>query len=1050
MEFGILGPVQARDDEGAPIAVGGPQVRALLALLVLDSGRVVGRESLIDGLYGEQPPGDAGHALQSQVSRLRRALRKASEDTELVESTAAGYRLAVEREAVDAHRFTRLAEQGRKALRDRDPATAVALLDEAIGLWRGQALVDVLDAPFAGIPADRLTEQRLAAEEDRAEASLAVGEQHAVVAALSELVARQPLRERARALLMRALYAAGRQADALECFEEGRRLLADELGADPSAELAEAHLSILRADEVAAVADRRLPIPLTSFVGRDSELARLVPLLAQSRLVTLIGPGGTGKTRLAVEAGNKIRGEVCFVDLAPLVDGVQVVQAVAAALGGRDLAAHTPAAPRDTEARLITMLADRPLTLILDNCEQVILEAARLTHRLLTACPALRILATSRESLRITGESSFPLGQLPIAPTDSALAEQLSSPAVRLFADRAAAVRPGFTVDAGTIAMVARICTRLDGLPLAIELAAARLRTLDLPEIDARLTDRFRLLARGDRTAEPRHQTLQAVVAWSWDLLDPAEQALAERFSVFAGGATAAAVREVCARTSIEDHPFDVDFASDIEDLLADLADKSLLEVTAGRYRMLETIREFARTRSMNSDAHEQLQRTHAEHFTALADSADPLLRSSAQLTHLALLTADYDNLQSALHWSAGADPRLAARLIAAQSWYWWLTGRPGEAAEIANRLLPELDPTLDAEQFALCVAVAARGCGDVGPALAQATSAIAASPTALHRPHVVFLLAIVGGLLPGNPADLRRLLGADPWSRAFLRLGDGLGLLMSGRAADSEPEFHSALTEFRTIGDRWAIAATLDKLAVVAEQRGDHPTALTLIDEAIALNTDLACIADTADLLTRRGDIRTATPAAPEALAAARTDYLHAADLARTIGATDMRANALRGLADLERPLTPTSARDHYTAVLSLPADGSINLVDAQARSHIGLARLSLSESATPEANSHAHTALNLALATGLHPIAATAAETLAAAALTDGNPRRATALLGAAESLRGLPSTGDSYTEQVRAATREELGDKEFNTAYAEGTAMSPDQIRSLGNVG
>ncbi|MGW4242125.1 BTAD domain-containing putative transcriptional regulator [Nocardia sp. NPDC004722] len=948
----------------------------MLAVLALDAGRVVGRERLIEELYGEGAPGDAGHALQSQVSRLRRALRSGGGEGEWVESSGAGYRLAVAAEAVDALRFARLADLGRKALREGDPAAAVTLLEEALGLWRGPALADVRDAPFAEEAAARLAEARLAVEEDRADAALAVGEPESVTAVLSDIVAAHPLRERARALLMRGLYAAGRQAEALESFEEGRRLLAEELGADPSAELTDAHLLILRADEVAGASNRRLPTPLTSFVGREAELARLVPLLATSRLVTLIGPGGTGKTRLALAAGGRVRGAVCFVELAALLDGSHVAAAVANALGGRDLSERT--GPRDPEAQLIAMLTDRPQTLILDNCEQVVLGVARLAHRLLTACPGLRILATSREALRVTGETLFQVPQLPTAPADSALAEQLSAPAVRLFADRAAAVRPGFVPDAGTIAMVARICARLDGLPLAIELAAARLRTLDLPEIDARLSDRFRLLARGDRTAEPRHQTLQAVVAWSWDLLDPAEQLLAQRFSVFAGGATAAAVRHVCGpdgggameggdvfegRNALQgrnalagsDALEGSDVLDEIDDLLADLADKSLLDVTAGRYRMLETIREFARARALESGDHATTQRAHAEYFTALAESSDPLLRTASQLDHLCLLAADHDNLQSALRWSATEAPHLAARLIAAQAWYWWLTGRPGDAPTLATRLLPQLAPPhrsdvgdvagvgsgVEAERYALCVAVAGRGRGDLVAEAERAAAGIVAVECPLRQPHLVLLLAMAGGMLPGDPADLRRLFGPDAWSQAFLRMGDGMGLLMSGRAEESEPEFAAALAGFRAIGDRWAIAATLDKLAVVAEQRGDRAASLALIDDAVAVNAELGWAADMADLLTRRGDILLGAADAGRDVEAARADYQRAADLARSTGAIDMYAGALRGLGDVARTEDFEAARRYYAAALDIPAAGSPNVVEAHERAQAGLASL-------------------------------------------------------------------------------------------------------------
>ncbi|MFJ4650194.1 BTAD domain-containing putative transcriptional regulator [Nocardia sp. NPDC088792] len=1043
MQFGILGPVEVRRDDGGPVSVGGPQMRSLLALLVLEAGRGVGRERLIDGLYGEEPPGDAGHALQSQVSRLRRALRNGSGGGELVESTAAGYRLVIDPRDTDVHRFAELAERGRKALRDKDPATAATLLDEALGLWRGPALADVRDAPFAAAQAARLDEQRWAAEEDRAEAALAVGEHRAVPAALIALVADHPLRERARALLMRALYAAGRQAEALELFEQGRQVLADELGADPAAELTAAHLAILRAEEAAGPAIRRLPTPITSFVGRETELAQLLPLLAQARLVTLIGPGGTGKTRLAVEAGARARGEVCFADLATLVDGAQVAQAVAAALGGHDLATHSIAAHRDAETQVLSLLADRPMLLILDNCEHVILDAARLAHRMLLAHPGLRVLATSREALRITGETVFPLGQLPVASPDSALAEQLSSPAVRLFAERAAAASPGFTVDAGTVGMVGRLCARLDGLPLAIELAAARLRVLGLGELDARLTDRFRLLGRGDRTAEPRHRTLQAVVAWSWDLLDPAEQLLAQRFSVFTGGATVDDVIRVCE-------------LDDADELLPGLAEKSLVEVTAGRYRMLETIREFSAAKLAGSGDRERLHRAHARHFTTLAETIDPLLRTAGQLEALAAFTARHDNLQAALHWSARTDPALARRLIAAQSWYWWLSGRPGDAADLAahlpdraiadlgthekisrviaplggeaatpsgpmpcsaaqppavlstaepstfapsaavpsaampdkvrlasaNSAAAEVDSVTEVEEFALCAAVAAWGGGDVRERVRVAAARVSASGTPLRRPHLVFLLALAGGLLEGGQEARERLFGNDAWSRGFVRLGEGLRLYMTGEPAAAEPEFRCALGEFRSVGDRWAIASVLEKLAAVAERQGDRAAALALIEEAIELNTEMGSVPDTADLLNRRGDILFGGAEGQRDLRAARDDYERAAGLSRSIGLTDMRANALRGLGDVARELGDEQAGTHYAAALAMADAGTIGAIEARARALIGLGLLELAagNGNSESAASRFEAALEIAQGGGLRLLADEARRGLAA----------------------------------------------------------------------
>ncbi|MEU6188584.1 BTAD domain-containing putative transcriptional regulator [Nocardia sp. NPDC047038] len=1027
MRFGILGPVEVRRPDGGPVAVGGPQVRALLAVLASEAGRVVSRERLIDDLYGEDSPGDAGHALQSQVSRLRRALRSASAD-ELVESSTAGYRLAVDPVTVDAHRFDRLAEEGRIALRDGDPASAAALLDEAAGLWRGAALADVRDAPFAATAVTRLTEAWLTAREDRAEAGLALRDHRAVVSMLTELVAAHPLRERARALLMRGLSGTDRQAEALELFEQGRRLLADELGADPSAELARAHLAILRGDTVAAASLRRLPAQLTSFVGRDDELARIALLLARARLVTLTGPGGTGKTRLALEAGSRAQGEVCFVDLSPLVDGAQMAQEIAATLGGRATAGEHD----DAENRLPAMLAGRSLLIILDNCEHLVLDAARLVHRLLRECQGLRVLATSREALRITGETVLSIGQLPVAAAEAPLSEQLGCAAVRLFADRAAAARPGFTVDAGTIAAVRRICARLDGLPLALELAAARLRNLEVDDIDGRLSDRFRLLSRGDRTAEPRHQTLQAVVEWSWDLLEPAERLMARRFAVFAGGASAATAASVCE-------------LDDADELLDGLADKSLVEVHGGRYRMLETIRAYGLARLTDSSERERMQRAHAAFFTALAERADPRLRGPDQLDWLARLSAEHDNVQVALRWAVAADPLLAQRLIAAHAWCWWLRGHPGGAVELAGKLLPALDPAADVEKYGLCAAIAARAGNGLPVAVTRAVTELSGVEKPLQRPHLVFLLATVGGLLDLPPQRQRLLFGADPWSQAFFRLGAGLHLLMSGEPVAAEPEFHCALEGFRATRDRWAIATSLDKLAAVADWRGERTVALDLIDEAVALQTELGAGDEAADLLNRRGDLLARRDACHDA-DGARAAYERAAESARAAGATDMYANAIRGLGDLRRAAGDlVGAREYYGTAVALPDNGSFGMAEARARSLIGLGWVSLAE-ADSEAGRAAHREAFELARDRSRSVAADAVAGLAEAAAVIGDPARAALLLGAADSLRGMPAAGDGAAAETAARCRAELGEQKFRAAYDRGIGRSIEEVAAL----
>ncbi|MDP9844027.1 putative ATPase/DNA-binding SARP family transcriptional activator [Streptosporangium lutulentum] len=701
-----------RSPAGEAIAVGGPRPRALLVMLLLNAGRVVGMEQLIDGQYGDAPPAGAVNAVQAQVSRLRRNL-----PPELIEFHASGYRLAIDPGDVDVHRFERLAREGRRLISAGRHAVAAEPLREALDLWRGPALADL---PFRQAQVARLEELRLAATEDLIEAELALPE-GSPVAELRRLVAEHPLRERLSGQLMRALQATGRQAEASAVFEKVRRLLAEELGADPSPELAAVHLSVLRAERPAP--RQRLAAQLTSFVGRERELER-IDALRDSRLITITGPGGTGKTRLAIEAAGRTRGEVCFVDLSPLDRGDQVPQAVLGALGLREVALQSFPSPRapDPAQRLVSALADQELMLVLDNCEHVIAAAATLARDLLSACPRLSVLATGREPLGIVGETLVSLAPLAVPSPDSPASDAPAYPAVRLFADRAAAVRPEFEVGQGNAEAVTRICSALDGLPLAIELAAARLRSFTVEEIDARLAanDRFRLLSRGDRTAAARHRTLRAAVEWSWDLLTAREQTLARRFAVFAGGASSEAVEAVC----------EVEGAAE---LLADLVDKSLIEMGGGRYRMLNTISLFCAERLAETGERDHLAALHARYFLGLAQRADPHLRRSEQLLWLAGLSADHGNLMAALRWAVPNDRETALRLITALAAYWWLSGRHSHAGEAAAELLEATArpvPGLE-EEYVMCVAHAVpralpehwararaimRTCWDVGP----------------------------------------------------------------------------------------------------------------------------------------------------------------------------------------------------------------------------------------------------------------------------------------------------------------------------------------------
>jgi predicted ATPase/DNA-binding SARP family transcriptional activator len=732
MRIAVLGPLEVRDAGGQVKPVGGIRLRSFLIRLAIDGGRPVPVDRLADDLWPRDQPADAAGAIQALASRLRSTAGR-----DLIEFGPAGYRIAVGAGDVDAAAFEQLIAVARRELECGDSAAAAAGLRRALQLWRGPALADVADAPFAAPAVARLTELKLAATEDRIEAELALGHGAELVPEAGQLASEHPLRERLRGLLMRALYAAGRQADALGVYENTRELLASSLGIDPSPDLAAVHLAILRGELPAAAgphparparaaepvpaasgpgradagppgapgsgshdpghrarpattARRRsnLPAQLTSFVGRADELSRVAGLLETSRLITLTGPGGAGKTRLAVETAAELAvpDGVWFVPLAPVRDALDVPQAVLSAIAGPDTG--WPADPLEAARlarlnpldRLSETIAARELVLVLDNCEHLVDAAATLAARLLADAPGVRILATSREPLGVTGETIAPVPSLRLPEDDAGTASLAASPAVRLFTDRAAAVRPGFAVTEENAESVVRICRALDGIPLAIELAAARLRTLTPDQVAARLDDRFALLSVGSRGTLPRHQTLRAIVDWSWDLLDDAERMILRRLSVFSGGATPESADQVCW--------LEGPARQDVVGIIASLLDKSLVAADGDRqvrYRLLETVRVYAADRLAESGEAAQAAAAHTRYFLRLAELAEPKLRSREQLEWLPRLSAEHDNFTAALrHVIEARDFSSAARFVRALSWYWITHDHDAEAREWA------------------------------------------------------------------------------------------------------------------------------------------------------------------------------------------------------------------------------------------------------------------------------------------------------------------------------------------------------------------------------
>ncbi|WP_033292102.1 BTAD domain-containing putative transcriptional regulator [Amycolatopsis jejuensis] len=1017
MRIGVLGAVVAWDGAGGPVAVGGPRGRALLALLAADAGRFVSPERLIDGLYGEDPPEGAANALQSQVSRLRSALKLP------IELTSAGYCLRVEPDEVDMHRFERLAAAGRRELAAGDPTRASDLLGEALALWRG---------PAAATQATRLDELRAEAAADRVDAEISLGRAADVLDELRAAIADHPVRERPHAQLVRALHAVGRTAEALTAFEDARRTLADELGADPGPDLTEAHLAALR-DEPANAA-MPLPAQLTSFVGRDRELRQVADLLQHARLVTLLGPGGTGKTRLAVEAAANA-GPCVFAELAPHVAD-DVPQAVLTALGLRETALRGPGR-QDPAERLVSALRDQKTLLVLDNCEHVVAAAAQLVARLLPACPGLRVLATSREPLGITGEQLAPVPRLAVPP--SGTRDAGTYPAVRLFLDRARASDPAFRMTDETTADIVRICTALDGLPLALELAAARVRTLPIADIAARLDDRFRLLARGSRTADARHRSLRGVVEWSWDLLDDDERRLARRLTVFRGGATLAYAEEVC------DAPVD---------LLPELADKSLVESSGGRFRMLETIRAFCAEKLDGAGETEQLRNAHAQAFLRLAEEADPKLRTAEQLDWLQKLDAEYDNLVAALRWSATADSPTAVRITASLVMYWWLRGRRYEGAVLSREVVRhcETAPPGCLEQFLMCLLTAMAGAPEDDETAAYRSAAeqyLVDRGWSPEHPMVLMLSGVVLGPPEEGDARLAQSLLAehpDPWLNALIPMGDGLRAMLGGELDDAERGLREGAARYRALGERWGLSMALDNLSQLLVLRGRHDEALETMTESMTLMQLLGATDDYADLLCRRGDSR----ALRGDLDGARADYEQTVELARRTGMPETRASGHLGLSGLARRAGDLPrARALAEQAFAESSTDSFSAAITRASASVALGWVAVAEHRPEEARQRMQAAVETAHRWHDHGSLATALEGVAGVCAEEGRFADAAALLGAAVAVRGTAIPGQPDVAQVTVVAREALGEDTFAAAHAAGQQLGPAERLALAGL-
>ncbi|HSZ40527.1 MAG TPA: AAA family ATPase, partial [Trebonia sp.] len=822
----------------------------------------------------------------------------------------------------------------------------------------------------------------------------------------------------------------------------------DQLGIDPGPRLQAVHLEVLRGEIAVAPAPRdrartNLRAQLTSFVGRQDELVRLRKALDSYRLVTLVGPGGAGKTRLAAEVAAGVRDAaaggvpdgIWLAELASVTDAADVPQAVLGSVGLREsrlLPDGTQrVTSRDARTRLLEGLADAHALLVLDNCEHLIDACAHLADALLAHSPRLRIVATSREPLGITGESLF------VVPP---LAED---PAVRLFADRAAAVSPDFTLDGATRPLVTDIVRRLDGLPLAIELAAARLRTLPLAEISRRLADRFRLLTGGSRTALPRHRTLRAVVEWSWELLTPAERLLAMRFSVFPAGATHAAVVAVCAGGELT--------ADEVDEGLSSLVDKSLLQPLADgtRLRMLETIREYGAEKLAGRGEVGELRRQHAAHYSALMGDAMPKLLTREQLGWLAQVRADRGNILAALrYWCDAGEADNAVSLAVALSILALLLGADADMAEWTGEALAvpggaDAGLRVIAEVVHLVASMlnpaAARSTGAIGrPDLTEQLDAMD-----VEKYPVGALMRPVYAAFIKDEERLHRYLDQargvrDAWLSAAASLMTGSMAENYGNVDEARFYMAEAVDRFRAIGERWGLSMALRTAGNIAALDGSLDDAIAAYTEAGHLLAELGHEEDLlqvrlrlAEMAARQGDMVKAR----ELSAAARSSAVAAGSrIDQGIAAAWWAALEVRcGDIDAARPHQAEAERHLARFAPTHPAREHVEAMVAATG-----VRIAIADNDLRAAREQAVRSYRAGVAAQDMPLLAEASGTTAELAMALGQPQRAAELLGAGAAVRGADDLSDPTAAHLAPRLRDALGEDRYAACYNCGKAL------------
>lgn len=1038
VEIRILGPVEAVDG-GEPVALGGLRERSLLALLALSPGQTLSSDLIIDQLWGEDLPANPANALQALVSRLRRALGAG-----VIVTKAPGYLLDVPPDAVDASKFHNLVDA---AQAEPDPRQRGQQFRKALSLWRGAPLAEFALEEFAQRDRAALEELQLLAIEGRIVADLESGAGAEVVPELEELIAAHPLRESLRASQMLALYRAGRQADALRAYTAARDALGEELGIEPGPELRAMEESILMQDPelrgaVAAPARPRstLPARLASFIGREAAMAEVAEAFATSRLVTLTGAGGAGKTSLAIEVGRGLEDEyadgVWLVELAPVVDPSRVVDALVSALSLEQVGGfgNAPATDVDAVATVIEYLRNRRALLILDNCEHVVAAAAALAESVLLACSSVEMLATSRDRLGIPGEL---LWRVPSLDTASA--------AVELFVERAQAVLPSFAPSEDEIELIADICGKVDGMPLAIELAAARVRSLPIEEIRRRLDSDIGVLSGGPRSATHRQQTLRGTIDWSYQLLDPQEADLFATLSVLHGTFGLDAAEAVASEK--------------VDDVLASLErliDSSMVTpIAAGRYRMLETLRVYAGDK-LGDTADATMSRLLA-YFLDVMEPAQNRLRGPQQLQWLDRIEADHDTMRNVLDWAVDHAPADGLRLAGMLGWFWYLRGSSAEARERLSAFLEAAGPGADARArgdahffHSLCSPapeLVRDGFVVAGDCYAEAGFISGLANAKAMVATWGFEMAESIALLD-EAADLSVEAGYE-WGVALVRFLQA-GVASNGQdftaAADLSEE---AVARFAACGDSWGQGYSLFFEGVIHRQLGDYERAEAVFRDALdharpmRLRREMAPVmSELASIAMNRGEYEEAKRWLVEAQ--------RYADEVPFAGSQGMVRNAQGRLARLQGDLVEARRLHQEALELYEQTDSHGGL----AYSHSCLGFTAEMSGELDEAKTHHQAALEQAQAAGDGFAVALALEGMGGALIAEGEPERGVELISAGLAAREdagapLPERERFDIDRALEIAESALNAEAWNKAMEYGGSLDLDAAVAMARL-